>query len=275
MNNQLAFSTLGCPDWSFEDVIARGHAMGFSAVEIRGIGKELMTNLISCFQTENLPTTQTLLNRYGMKICMIDTSVTLHEQLHWDSAFFEGQQAIDLCTAMHIPAIRVFGDYFPADESFTEVIQRVAKRLAALCTYTQNNGSVRVLLEIHGQFNTVEVLAPLLSQMQKYPAFSLVWDIEHSYRSYGTDFAAFYSLIQPWICHVHIKDCALAGDDVLIKLPGEGTINIEPILTCLQLDGYQGYYSFEWEKRWHRNIPEPEVAFPHYIRFMKKWMRKV
>ena len=33
--------------------------------------------------------------------------------------------------------------------------------------------------------------------------------------------------------------------------------------------GYKGDYSFEWEKRWHPEIPEPEVAFPHYARVVR------
>jgi hypothetical protein len=33
--------------------------------------------------------------------------------------------------------------------------------------------------------------------------------------------------------------------------------------------GYQGLYSFEWEKKWHPEIEEPEVAFPQYVETMK------
>jgi len=28
--------------------------------------------------------------------------------------------------------------------------------------------------------------------------------------------------------------------------------------------GYRGYYSFEWEKRWHPDIAEPEVAIAQF-----------
>ena len=34
--------------------------------------------------------------------------------------------------------------------------------------------------------------------------------------------------------------------------------------------GYRGYYGFEWEKAWHPEIEEPEVAFPHYAEFMRR-----
>ena len=37
----------------------------------------------------------------------------------------------------------------------------------------------------------------------------------------------------------------------------------------LQADGYTGFYSFEWEKRWHPELPEPERALPQYVDFMR------
>jgi hypothetical protein len=36
--------------------------------------------------------------------------------------------------------------------------------------------------------------------------------------------------------------------------------------------GYTGYYSFEWEKRWHPEIEDPEVAFPHYARTIGEYL---
>ena len=36
--------------------------------------------------------------------------------------------------------------------------------------------------------------------------------------------------------------------------------------------GYKGYYCFEWEKKWHPEIEEPEVAFPHYARTMREYL---
>jgi hypothetical protein len=26
--------------------------------------------------------------------------------------------------------------------------------------------------------------------------------------------------------------------------------------------GYEGYYSYEWEKAWHPDIEDPEISFP-------------
>jgi hypothetical protein len=36
--------------------------------------------------------------------------------------------------------------------------------------------------------------------------------------------------------------------------------------------GYCGYAILEWEKRWIPDLPEPEIAFPQYVKQMRKWL---
>ena len=51
---------------------------------------------------------------------------------------------------------------------------------------------------------------------------------------------------------------------------GEGDIPWKPILHQLDVDGFDGYYTLEWEKRWHDYLPGPEVAFPQFVRWMRE-----
>ena len=45
-------------------------------------------------------------------------------------------------------------------------------------------------------------------------------------------------------------------------LTGSGTVPVRETVAVLAKAGYRGYYGFEWEKAWHPEIEEPEVAFP-------------
>ena len=38
---KLCFSTIGCPDWRFGDIVSAAKDLGYSAIEIRGIGGEI------------------------------------------------------------------------------------------------------------------------------------------------------------------------------------------------------------------------------------------
>jgi hypothetical protein len=55
-------------------------------------------------------------------------------------------------------------------------------------------------------------------------------------------------------------------------LTGLGTVPIRETIELLARAGYAGYYGFEWEKAWHPEIEEPEVALPHYARVMREWL---
>ena len=44
-------------------------------------------------------------------------------------------------------------------------------------------------------------------------------------------------------------------------------------IEALAKTGYRGYYSFEWEKRWHPDIEEPEVAIRQYAEVGAEYLR--
>jgi sugar phosphate isomerase/epimerase len=55
-------------------------------------------------------------------------------------------------------------------------------------------------------------------------------------------------------------------------LTGTGDIPVKETVRVLATGGYKGYYCFEWEKRWHPDIDEPEVAFPQYAKVMRQYL---
>ena len=86
--------------------------------------------------------------------------------------------------------------------------------------------------------------------------------MEHSDRAYGDGWQEFYRLIAPFIRHVHIKDClrSTSSSPLKLTLPGKGDIPLKDITARLLDDGYNGYLSLEWEKRWVPELPVIEDA---------------
>ena len=41
------------------------------------------------------------------------------------------------------------------------------------------------------------------------------------------------------------------------------------IFATLHAQGYDGWYTFEWEKRWHPELAEPEIALPAGAAFVR------
>lgn len=266
LKERMCFSTLGCPGWDFDTVLESGSRMGFAAVEIRGIKDQLDNGQLVELSPEHSGRTRMQLQKCQMSIVSLDTSVMLHAPELAARGVEEAKQTIDICRRMNIPYIRVFGDKIENQAEPSESIDMVIRGLEQICSYARQD--VGVLLEIHGDFNTAEALAPILENFRDTPAFGLIWDVEHSFRNYGNSMKEFYNLIRPYIRHVHIKDCRMEQGKALPCLMGQGEIELPSLIRMLEEDGYPGMYSFEWEKRWHPLIEEPEVAFLHFVQYM-------
>ena len=110
------------------------------------------------------------------------------------------------------------------------------------------------------------------TRMRGVTNFGILWDVEHSDKTCGDDFLPFYRVIRPLLRHVHLKDYHRARDGKPFELclAGQGDIPLEAIIKQLRSDGYDGYLSFEWEKKWVPSLPEPEEAFPAFVQYMRQ-----
>ena len=77
----------------------------------------------------------------------------------------------------------------------------------------------------------------------------------------------FYRFVRPYLKHVHIKDRTAENQLVLI---GDGIVPIVPIAKQLLSDGYDGYFSLEWEKKWHPELPNIRTALDSFVKVMNE-----
>ena len=56
---------------------------------------------------------------------------------------------------------------------------------------------------------------------------------------------------------------------VTYMLTGYGDFPFEEVIDELKRLGYDGYLSYEWVKRWSRELAEPGVALYQYISYIK------
>ena len=77
------------------------------------------------------------------------------------------------------------------------------------------------------------------------------------------------SSLRSFIRHTHLKDAVGSGADRKYVLTGRGNVPVRKQVELLHTSGYQGFYCFEWEKVWHPDLEEPEVAIADYARVMR------
>ena len=262
---KLCFSTLGCVNKSLDEIISLANEFSAEGVEIRGIGGVVPNGEIKELSEECAQATKDKLRACGLSAVSLGTSCMFHTEEKYNAALKEGKEAILIAKRMGIPYIRVFGNNIT--ENRDECIERVGKGIAELCAFAEGTG-VTVLLEVHGDFNTVEALSPILARLGECKTFGLIWDIYHSHKPYGDRWEEFYNVIKPYIRHVHIKD--FSDKKEALVLPGKGDIPIVPIMKKLIADGYDGYFSLEWERQWHPELDELEVAMDHFVRLVRE-----
>ena len=82
--------------------------------------------------------------------------------------------------------------------------------------------------------------------------------------------------VAPHLAHVHLRDArAIEGREHWVPvLAGRGAVSFAAVVNALRKLNYEDYISFEWEKYWHPEIEEPEVALPDFIKAMKAILQR-
>lgn len=256
---KLAFSTLGSPRWSLKHAVEQAKNMGYGAVEIRGIKDRLRSDTIEELLPENRPGILEYARDNGIGFCCLGASASFHEKEKREENTKEALAAIRLASACNIPYVRVFGNNLITDNEDNEIAD-IARCISILCNEAEKL-NVTVLLEVHGDFNTSERMLKT-AQAVNHDSFGIIWDIQHS----REDHVRFWERTKHLVRHVHIKD---SRNGVLCNT-GEGELPVAKIVRMLEKDGFDGYLSLEWEKRWHPELRDAEDEFPHYVSFMNK-----
>lgn len=257
---KLCFSTLGCTDYTLGEAIALAKCHKINAIEIRGLSGILDNEKIPFFSEEESENTKKLFAEAGISPLVLGTSATFHDPKNYEAAIAEGIAALKIASRIGFSAIRVFGDRIMGDEA--ECLARISQGILTLCKEAEALG-VQVFLEVHGEINTIERIEKIVAACEKSPCFALLWDVCHTRKT--CEPKVFYARFAPYIRHVHFKD--IRGDAHV--LPGEGELPLREIAEMMAKGGYDGYFSLEWEKKWHPELAPLEEALEKYTELLQ------
>lgn len=263
---KIAFSTLGCPKWTWQRILTEAQRMGYNGIELRFIEDRRDLLQTPELQKEALPTTKQQLKDAHLEISCVGSSVQL--VLDDDAMIEVGKRHIDLAADIGAPFMRVFGGHIK-DRAREEALKIAVRNFRALADHAAGR-RVRVIVETHDDFSNSESVADLMKRTN-HPNTGVLWDIHHPYRLHGETPAQAFATIGPHVHYVHVKDSKDLGDGKYRYVAiGEGDVPIAQCLNLLKTAGYDGWISFEWEKTWHPEIEEPQVVFPHFIQKITK-----
>lgn len=268
----LGFSTLGCPKWDWRTILDFAASHRYAGIELRGIQDMMDLTRVPQLQPARVAQTKRELEDLGLIISDLGASTNLHEtdEAKRAAGMSEARAFIDLASALGVPYIRVFGNKYIPDIPREQTLERVGAALRTLGTYAHEKNVV-VLLETHGDFTDSPTVLDIIKRADS-PGADILWDAHHTFAFGKEEPEATVLALGQHIRHTHLKDSVPAGNDRKYVLTGKGEVPMKRQIAALAATGYRGFYNFEWEKRWHPDIEEPEVAFAQFADVVTSYM---
>lgn len=263
----IAFSTLAFPDTTLAVATSLGRSWGYAGVELRLIDGQLIDSSMPA--AERLRVKQTIAAA-RLPIVSVDSSILLTA----DDAGTELRRFLELANDWESPLIRVYGGPLAEEPGARRTqIEAAARVLQGAIPLAEQLG-VAIAIETHDSFSASSVVAELLAMVNSRWVGAL-WDTHHPYRM-GERPAEVYENLGPRVLHVQVKDARRSAEHKggwqLVPM-GEGEVPVREIIRLLAAGGYGGYISVEWEKYWHPDIEEPQIALPQHLKVLEEWIR--
>ncbi len=267
MTMKLSFSTLGCPDWEFGEVFAVASDLGYDGIEVRGIGDEIYAPRVREFQPEHIEEVKAKLRASKVCIPILTSGAYLAANPDVDTAEFEVKDYVMLAEKLGVPFVRVLGECSPEPRGGVDR-DDVLCRFKELCKFAEGFG-ITLLIETNGWLAGSNEMLKFIEQADM-PNAGVLWDIHHTVRFFGERPADTVAQLGNCIKHVHVKDSVRGTNGkITYMLTGYGDIPVGEAYNALSAIGYDGFYSYEWVKRWSRELAEPGIAFYQYISYMR------
>ena len=267
---RIAFSTLAFPDATLASTVSLGRRWGYAGVELRLIDGALINPRRPAADRARVMQTVTAA---GLPIVAVDSSIRLTSD---DDPGPQLRRFLELASDWEAPLVRVFGGALAADRAERQDQLRAAARVLESIVPLARRLGVAIGVETHDDFSASSVVAELLALFDSEGAdpqwVGAVWDSHHPYRV-GEAPAEVYANLGRRILLAQVKDARRKPDgDWELVLLGEGEVPVREMLGLLAAGGYRNWISVEWEKRWHPEIAEPEIALPQHRRVLAEWM---
>ena len=266
---RVAFSTLAFPDATLALAASLGRSWGYSGIELRLIDGELIDPAMPAADRAQVKRTMTA---SGLPVVAVDSSIRLID----DDPGPELARFLELASDWEAPLVRVFGGALTTEPTERQKQLGAAARVLQDSVPLAERLGVAVGVETHDAFSASSVVAELLALVDPAAvdsgAVGAVWDSHHPHRM-GETPAEVYANLGSRILLAQVKDARRKADgDWQLVLLGEGEVPVRDMLGLLAAGGYPHWISVEWEKRWHPEIEEPEVALPQHLELLTKWL---
>lgn len=266
---KLSFTTLGCPQWDLDTIISRAVEYGFDGIDFRGLQGNMNIYELDSFAAD-YKQTRSRIEQAGLAVSCFSSSITLVSASREEQNIEELKRYAELCEKFGTRYIRAFGGKIGGVER-SEAVAIGAAQIKRMEPFLRK-ANVKLIIETHDDWTRCEDMVALLEGTSP-DTVAVLWDVHHPFRTVGEKPGSTWETLGSRIVYTHWKDSLPEANDpskFKYRFMGDGNVPLSDIYSVLQANGYDGWYTFEWEKRWHPDLEEPEIAFPQYVRFMRE-----
>lgn len=249
--------------------------MGIDGIEIRGVENEIDPMKITIFDEDHIESTRSQLERAGIEIAMIASSVSLGDEpgsANGEVQMAQAKNQIDFAANNQIPFVRVLLTLDP--KPVPANLEAAKQRYHQLCDYARDK-NVRVLIETCGLLSDSEKMLWFIDGADEQSR-GVLWDIQHPYRNCGEKPKRTVELLGEHIYYVHVKDSVVDDNgETEYRMMGLGDLPVFDAVRELYRRGYDGYLTLEWLKRWRPELKDPDVIFYHFQTYMETLLTEV
>lgn len=269
---KLSFTTLACPTWTLDKVVAAAVENQYDAIDFRGYLDKVEVIDSDAFKGDSLREMVSRIQDAGLAVSCLSSSIHMSTKNAEDRAkqMDALKRYAELCQPFSCDQIRIFGG---AIDGIADPVANAAETLHAVSAIAKDAG-VRVVVETHDAWTDSGFLRKAFTAAGFPESVGFLWDVHHPYRVNGEKPETSAANLHECIWNTHWKDSypiANPNDPSAhqLCLMGEGDVPLKGIYDALQAFHYDSWYTLEWEKRWHKDIAEPEVAIPQFAQFMR------
>ena len=289
---QIAGHTMGTPEYTVLEALKLFRDIGLDGAEIvvqddyrSGIPVDCPQDMLQEIKdaAEKLGVKIIALTPYNSRFNDLDKAVQKREE----DAILRCIEAAEFLGAKYI---RIYGGNYAAGDTDPDGKKWVAlaESMRRLGDAAESHG-VKLVIENH--FNTMTVSAKQsieLSREIDHPAVGILYDQANLAFTGQEDYQTAVPLQTEKVCYMHVKDLKFKENqtgfvssdvshpkeeerNVITRIVGEGELDWPGILRAVKSQGYEGWLSLEYERRWHPDdIPDASIGMKQSAEYLRR-----
>jgi sugar phosphate isomerase/epimerase len=296
---KIAGHTMGTPEYTLDEAIELFASQGMDGIEIIW-DDEYKCALRKSSAGSELKELADRLAGKGLELCCLTPYMSDIDSLDEKTRrrdLDDFSRCIQAAAALGAPSIRVYGGAYHPDQDSSKREQLEEKLVLSLSEMGDAAAGHGVTLVVETHFNTLTCTAEETARLVRqvgHPRVRVLYDQPNLEFSGGEKHPRALQLLEGFIAMVHVKDLVYKENatggftsskvytvdesvrQIYSRVPGQGIIPWPEILPVLAAQGYDGWLSLEYERRWFpQDLPPAEQGMKQGLEYIRGLLEKL